>query len=183
VDMRVVVVGGAGYVGGHTAKVLEERGYDVLIYDNLRTGHRWMCRGLPLVVGDICDHENLRSSLKHCDIIIHFAARAYVGESVVDPRGYFETNVVGSLALLNAALDVGVRHVVFSSSCATYGIPDVVPIPDFATQKPINPYGDSKLFVERTLAAYSYAYGMRSVSLRYFNVAGADQNGVIGEVH
>ena len=181
--MKVIVVGGAGYIGGHTAKVLEQRGHDVLIYDNLSTGSRRMCRNLPLAVGDIRDHKRLRQALKDRDVIVHFAARAYVGESVLDPRGYFETNVEGSLSLLNAALEVGIEKVVFSSSCATYGVPSCVPIPDSAVQNPINPYGDSKLFIERALSAYSCAYGMRSVSLRYFNAAGADEEGEIGEVH
>jgi UDP-glucose-4-epimerase GalE len=181
--MRVVVVGGAGYIGGHTAKALQQRGYDVLIYDSLATGHRSMCRNLPIFIGDIRDHKKLREALKDCDVIIHFAARAYVGESVRDPRGYFETNVEGSLSLLNTALELGIEKIVFSSSCATYGVPSCMPIPDSAVQNPINPYGDSKLFIERALFAYSRAYGVRSVILRYFNAAGADEQGEIGEAH
>jgi UDP-glucose-4-epimerase GalE len=125
----------------------------------------------------------LQKALRGCDVVLHFAAHAYVGESVIDPRKYFDNNVEGSLSLLNAAVDSGVKNIIFSSTCATYGIPEEVPIADTTVQNPVNPYGASKLFFEHALKAYDQAYGMRSVALRYFNAAGADESGELGEIH
>ena len=181
--MRVLVLGGAGYVGGHTARVLAGRGYDPEIYDNLSTGYREFAGGFRFTEGDLRDREKLLRVLKNCEAVLHFAASAYVGESVADPRKYFANNVEGSLCVLNAVLDAGARNVIFSSTCATYGIPTEVPIADSTLQNPVNPYGASKLFFEHALKAYDRAYGIRSVSLRYFNAAGADESGTIGEVH
>lgn len=181
--MRIFVAGGAGYIGGHAARALTNRGYDVVLYDNLSTGHAWMAGDLPLVVGDIRDRDKLLEVLPGCDAIMHFAALAYVGESVTEPRQYFDTNVEGALTLLNCSIDLGIDKFVLSSTCATYGAPAVVPISDTTVQNPISPYGDSKLFVERALRAYSRAYNLKSVSLRYFNAAGADETAEIGELH
>jgi UDP-glucose-4-epimerase GalE len=182
--MRVLVVGGAGYVGSHTARALARAGHEAVIYDNLSSGYREFANGFELIVGDIRDHSQLDRALSHgCGAVLHFAAHAYVGESVIDPRKYFDNNVGGSLALLNAIVDSGVKKVIFSSTCATYGIPDHVPITDSTVQNPVNPYGASKLFFEHALKAYDRAYGLRSVILRYFNAAGADECGELGEIH
>lgn len=181
--MAILVVGGAGYIGSHTARLLQRRGHDVIIYDNLSTGHRFLTGGLELIVGDIEDEEKLACAMKRVGAVIHFAAHAYVGESVENPRKYFRNNVNGALMLLNAAIDAGVRLFVFSSSCAVYGVPPKVPIAEDAPCQPINPYGVSKLFFENALEAYERAYGLHSVRLRYFNAAGADESGEIGELH
>src|SRR4051794_13074114 len=181
--MRVLVVGGAGYIGGHAARVLARRGYQPEIYDNLSTGYAAFAKGFRLTEGDLRDREKLMRALDGCEAVLHFAASAYVGESVADPRKYFSNNVEGSLSVLNAVLDSGIRNLIFSSTCATYGIPNDMPISDSTVQNPVNPYGASKLFFEHALRAYDRAYGIRSISLRYFNAAGADESGTIGEVH
>jgi UDP-glucose-4-epimerase GalE len=150
----------------------------------LSTGYRSFANGFELIVGDIRDRGRLQRALNGgCGAVLHFAAHAYVGESVTDPRKYFDNNVEGSLCLLNALLDSGIRKIIFSSTCATYGIPDQVPITDGTVQNPVNPYGASKLFFEHALKAYDRAYELRSVILRYFNAAGADESGELGEVH
>jgi UDP-glucose-4-epimerase GalE len=154
-----------------------------VLYDNLSTGLRRLAQGFELVEGDIADEARLRPVLARVDAVMHFAAHAYVGESVENPRKYFRNNVLGALSLLNAALDAGIRRFVFSSSCAVYGIPEQIPIAEQTPREPVNPYGASKLFFENALEAYSRAYGLRSVSLRYFNAAGADESGEIGEIH
>jgi UDP-glucose 4-epimerase len=181
--MNILVTGGAGYVGSHAVRLLAERGHNVSIYDNLSTGHRQMVEGFRLIEGDLCDVPILRRALDSTDLIMHFAASAYVGESVANPRKYFENNVENGLRLLNAATDAGVQKIVFSSSCAVYGIPSELPITEETQCKPVNPYGESKLFFERALEAYDRAYGIKSVRLRYFNAAGADDSGQIGELH
>jgi UDP-glucose-4-epimerase GalE len=181
--VTILVVGGAGYVGSHAARSLRNSGYRVVLYDNLSTGFRRLAQGFELVEGDIADEAKLRPVLASADAVMHFAAHAYVGESVENPRKYFRNNVLGALSLLNAALDTGIRRFVFSSTCAVYGIPEQIPITEQAPHKPVNPYGASKLFFENALEAYSRAYGLRSVSLRYFNAAGADEGGEIGELH
>lgn len=181
--MTILVVGGAGYIGSHTARCLRSHGYDVLIYDNLSTGAEYLARGFDLIVGDIADQEKLSSVLSRVDGIMHFAAHAYVGESVNNPRKYFDNNVQAGLILLNAAVDAGIKCFVFSSSCAVYGIPRTIPIAEDTPRIPINPYGISKLFFEHALEAYDKAYGMRFASLRYFNAAGADESGTLGEIH
>ena len=181
--MSVLVVGGAGYIGSHTARALRRARYNVIIYDNLSTGFRSLAQGFELVEGDICDQSKLHRVLSRVDAVMHFAAHAYVGESVTNPRKYFRNNVADALTLLNSATDAGVRHFVFSSTCAVYGIPDSVPVTEQAPREPVNPYGASKLFFENALEAYDRAYGLRSARLRYFNAAGADDSGEIGELH
>src|SRR6266446_6220858 len=178
-----MVSGGAGYIGSHAARALRRSGYDVVLYDNLSTGFRSLAQGFALVEGDIADEAKLRPVLARVDAVMHFAAHAYVGESVEDPRKYFRNNVVAALSLLNSAMDAGIRRFVFSSTCAVYGIPEQIPITEQTPREPVNPYGASKLFFENALEAYSRAYGLRSVSLRYFNAAGGNDSGEIGELH
>jgi UDP-arabinose 4-epimerase len=180
---RVLVSGGAGYIGSHTARCLRRAGYEVVIYDDLSSGFRRLAEGFELVQGDIADPAALGPVLGQVDAVMHFAAHAYVGESVERPRKYFRNNVLGALRLLDAALDAGIRRFVFSSSCAVYGVPERIPITERAAREPVNPYGASKLFFENALEAYDRAYGVRSVRLRYFNAAGADESGEIGELH
>ncbi len=183
--MRVLVTGGAGYIGSHTAKALARDGFEPVVLDNLVTGHRSAVRWGPFVRGDVGDRGLVRRVIRdhRVEAVVHFAACAYVGESIQDPRKYFRNNVANTLALLDAMLDAGVDQIVFSSTCATYGVPDELPIGEDHPQRPVNPYGDSKLFVERMLGAYGVAYGLRSVALRYFNAAGADPEGELGENH
>lgn len=178
-----MVVGGAGYIGCHAAHALRRHGYNVLIYDNLSRGHRFLAEGFELIEANIADRSQLTRSLERVAGVMHFAADSQVGESVENPRKYFSNNVEGGLTLLNATLDTGVRRFIFSSTCAVYGIPAKVPITEDTPRQPVNPYGMSKLFFENALESYGRAYGLRSVSLRYFNAAGADESGTIGEVH
>ncbi len=182
---NVLVTGGAGYIGSHTCKALAAAEYVPVVLDNLSAGHAWAVKWGPFVKGDINDVELLRETIKQFDIeaTIHFAAFAYVGESVNEPRKYFQNNVSNTLVLLNTLLDAGVKKFVFSSSCATYGIPDVLPIAEEHPQNPINPYGESKLFGEKILESYDRAYDLRYACLRYFNAAGADPAAEIGEDH
>ncbi len=179
------MTGGAGYIGSHTCKALAQSGYTPVCFDNLSTGNRWAVKWGPFELGDIRDSEQVSSVIKKHDpiAVIHFAASAYVAESVVDPEKYFNNNVYGSLTLLKAMLNCSVNNIVFSSTCATYGLPLSLPIKESHPQIPINPYGASKLFVERILKDFKAAYGLRSTSLRYFNAAGADPDGQIGEWH
>src|SRR5947209_11861911 len=179
----VLVIGGAGYIGSHAARTLRRRGHEVVIYDNLSTGHEFLASGFELVRAEIADASTLSATLRRVDSVMHFAAHAYVGESVTNPRKYFRNNVEGGLSLLNAAVDVGVKNIVFSSTCAVYGEPSQVPIPENTVRQPVNPYGVTKLFFEQALEAYDRAYGLRFASLRYFNAAGADESGEIGELH
>jgi UDP-glucose-4-epimerase GalE len=179
----VLVVGGAGYIGSHAAHTLRRHGHGVIVYDNLSTGQAFLADGFELVVGEIADPAQLSPVLRRVDAVMHFAGHAYVGESVENPRKYFRNNVEAALALLNACVDCGVRRVVFSSTCAVYGIPAKVPIAESAPRQPVNPYGVSKLFFENALEAYDRAYGVKFASLRYFNAAGADDGGKIGELH
>jgi UDP-glucose 4-epimerase len=181
--MAILVTGGAGYIGSHAALALRRSGYEVILYDNLSTGNRQLAQDFELVVGEIADEQKLRPVLERVNAVMHFAAHAYVGESVENPRKYFRNNVQAGLALLNAALDAGIRRFVFSSSCAVYGIPAQIPITEETQRHPVNPYGVSKLFLENALAAYGRAYRLRFASLRYFNAAGADEGGEIGELH
>jgi UDP-glucose-4-epimerase GalE len=181
--MNVLVIGGAGYIGSHAARVLRKHGHEAIIYDNLSTGYEALAEGFELVVGDIADTAKLRPVMNRVDAVMHFAAYAYVGESVRDPRKYFRNNVEAALNLLNTCVDAGVRSFVFSSTCAVYGVPSKVPITEDTIRQPINPYGISKLFLEHALEAYSPAYGLRYASLRYFNASGADESGEIGELH
>ena len=181
----VLVTGGAGYIGSHTAKLLARSGFRAVVLDNLSRGHAESVKWGPLVEGDIADASLVKRVVREFGIraAMHFAALAYVDESVRNPRDYFRNNVKGSLNLFDALVDSGVRHIVFSSTCATYGIPESVPISESNAQRPVNPYGESKLFVERVLEWYGKAYGLSWTALRYFNAAGADEDGEIGEDH
>ena len=182
---NILVTGGAGYVGSHACKALAASGLNPVAYDNLVTGHDWAVRWGPLERGDLLDAARLDEVfiLYRFSAVLHFAALAYVGESVDHPSRYYANNVTGTLNLLNAMREHGVKQLVFSSTCSTYGIPETVPISEAHPQKPINPYGSSKLMVERILADFGTAYGLQSLSLRYFNAAGADPEGHIGEEH
>lgn len=180
----ILVTGGAGYIGSVTVELLQERGEQVVVLDNLSRGHREAVpRDVPFYEGDIGDRELVaRIAREHrIEACIHFAALAYVGESVAEPARYFENNVEQGIALLGTLLDADVRHVVFSSTCATYGEPQHIPISEEHPQQPENPYGWSKLFLERILASYDLAYGLRFIALRYFNAAGATEK--LGEDH
>lgn len=184
----VLVTGGAGYIGSHTVAVLEEHGYQALILDNLIYGHRDIVDlnlKAKLIMGDINDRLLLDEIFRDFPIVavIHFAAYAYVGESVTMPAKYYRNNVVGTLTLLEAMIAASLDKIVFSSTCATYGVPEVIPIVENHAQCPINPYGASKLMIERILADFDQAYGMKSVIFRYFNAAGAHPDGYLGEDH
>jgi UDP-glucose-4-epimerase GalE len=181
--VKVLVIGGAGYIGSHAARALRRAGHQVIIFDNLSAGYESLARGFELVKGDVLDRAALAQVLPGVDAIMHFAAFAYVGESVTNPQKYFHNNVEGGLSLLNAALEAGVKKIIFSSTCAVYGEPAKIPIAEDTPRQPVNPYGVSKLFVELALEAYDRAYGFRYSSLRYFNAAGADESGEIGELH
>jgi UDP-arabinose 4-epimerase len=182
---NVLVTGGAGYIGSHTAKALANGGFIPITYDSLVRGHRWAVKWGPFVEGDIGDKAKLLQTIRQYEIgaVIHFAAFAYVGESVTRPELYFENNVTKSLALLGAVAEARVRHVVFSSSCATYGIPERSPITEETPQLPVNPYGETKLIIERALHWYGNAHDISWAALRYFNAAGADFECEVGEAH
>lgn len=183
--MTILVTGGAGYIGSHTAKALHRAGYQVVVLDNFANGHHWAVRWGPLAEADLADCARVTELLRQYSIqaVLHFAAHAYVGESVRDPAKYYRNNVVHSLNLLEAMREAGVGAIVFSSTCATYGEPQRLPLTEDHPQKPVNPYGDTKLAVERMLDAFGGAYGLRWMALRYFNAAGADPDGEIGEAH
>ena len=183
--MRVLVTGGAGYIGSHAARLLARNGHDVWIYDNLVYGHKKAVLPGRLIEGDIADRAKVTSVLqeKKIEAVMHFAAFAYVGESVKKPEKYYRNNIIGSLELLEAMQTTGVRKMVFSSTTATYGVPKEIPIRESESQDPINPYGFSKLVVERALADYAHAHDWGYAALRYFNAAGASEDGVIGEDH
>lgn len=183
--MRVLVTGGAGYIGSHTARKLAAAGHEVVVYDNLSAGHRGAVEKLPLVEGDLLDGEKLTATLKgyHIDSVIHFAAFALVGESVTNPAKYYRNNITGTLSLLDSMRAADVKRIVFSSTCATYGIPASSPIDESFPQSPVNPYGFTKLAIEQALQDYAHAYDMAFAALRYFNAAGASPEGDIGEDH
>jgi UDP-glucose-4-epimerase GalE len=182
---RVLVTGGAGYIGSHAAKALAQAGYHVVVYDSLIAGHREAVRYGELVVGDIADLEAVRRALRDHQIgaVMHFAAFLDVGESVREPVKYYRNNVGGALTVLEAMALEGAQSFVFSSTCATYGDPIETPIVETHPQRPINSYGDSKLAVERALPHFERAYGIHATALRYFNASGADPDGEIGEDH
>lgn len=181
----VLVTGGAGYIGSHTVKALRAAGRDVVVLDNLAAGHRAAVAGVAFVEAGIGDPRAVRDALRRHAVtaVMHFAASASVGESVADPHAYYVNNVVDTLALLGALRDESVRHLVFSSSAAVYGAPDETPIREDHATRPVNAYGETKLAVERALPHYERAYGLVAVRLRYFNAAGADPDGTIGEDH
>jgi len=184
---NVVVTGGAGYIGSHAVKALRAAGADVVIYDNLTAGHRAAAEaaGAPLEVGDIHDVERLTAVLRaaRADAVMHFAAWLSVGDSVRDPIGYYRNNVTGALAVLQAMVQAGARHFIFSSTAATFGNPVETPITEQHPQQPINSYGETKLAVERALPHFERAHGLTWTALRYFNAAGADPDGALGEDH
>lgn len=182
---KVVVTGGAGYIGSHTSKLLRSAGIEPVAYDNLVTGNLSSVRWGPFAHGDILDTPQLTRTLMayQPEAVIHFAAAAYVGESVEDPAKYYRNNVAGTLSLLDACRLAGVDKVIFSSSCAVYGIPNTLPIKESTHKDPINPYGRTKLIAEHMLEDFVAAYGVRYVALRYFNASGADPDGEIGEWH
>ncbi len=184
----ILVTGGAGYIGSHTVLALLQAGYGVIILDNLVYGHRDLVENVlqvELIEGDTGDRSLLDNlfSTRNIAAVMHFSAYAYVGESVTDPAKYYRNNVVGTLTLLEAMLAASIKKFVFSSTCATYGVPEVVPIPEDHPQNPINPYGYTKLMVERILSDFHTAYDFKSVRFRYFNAAGADPQGRLGEDH
>lgn len=183
--MNVLLTGGAGYVGSHAARLLKEAGHEVWAYDNLSYGHRAAVPEGRLIEGDLLNGAHLASAFRDhkIDAVMHFAAFCYVGESVNEPAEYYQNNVVGTLSLLDAMRAAGVKRIVFSSTCATYGIPEAVPITEAEKQAPINPYGFTKLAIEWALRDYSTAYGFGYAALRYFNASGAAADGSIGEDH
>jgi len=183
--VRVLVTGGAGYIGSHTAKALAASGFEPIVLDDFSTGHRWAAKWGKLIEGGLDNADFISQIIKEHRIsaVIHFAASLLVGESMVQPQKYFWNNVVNTLRLLDAMLETGVKHIVFSSSAAVFGIPEKVPIPEDHPLRPINPYGETKVMTERAMHWYGSAYGLRSVALRYFNAAGADPQGEIGEYH
>jgi UDP-arabinose 4-epimerase len=183
--MKVLVTGGAGYIGSHGCKALAAAGHEVVVYDNLITGHAHAVKWGPLETGDIRDRQRLEGAIARHDpdLVMHFAALAYVADAMREPAEYYDVNVTGTLTLLEAMRRRGKDRIVFSSSCTTYGVPRVLPIREDAPQAPLNPYGFTKLAGERMLADFERAYGLRWASLRYFNAAGADPEGEIGEEH
>lgn len=183
--MNILVTGGAGYVGSHATRWLALAGHDVWVYDNLSLGHRAAVPTGRLIVGELADEVRLQAAMKEhrIEAVMHFAAFALVGESVTDPAKYYRNNVAATLSLLEAMRAAGVWKLVFSSTTATYGAPKTIPITEDEPQLPINPYGFSKLVVERALADYAHAYGLGYAALRYFNAAGASPDGDLGEDH
>jgi UDP-glucose 4-epimerase len=182
----ILVTGGAGYIGSHAVKVLRAQGADVVVYDDLSAGHREATAHATAVVeGGIHDTARLRRAIRdhHADAVMHFAAWLSVGESVRDPAGYYRNNVVGALSVLDAMVAENVRHFVFSSTAAVFGNPVETPITEAHPKRPINAYGETKLAIEHALPHYDQAYGLRSICLRYFNAAGADPDGELGEDH
>jgi UDP-glucose 4-epimerase len=182
----ILIVGGAGYIGSHMNKLLNKRGYRTVVFDNLVYGSREFVKWGEFILGDLADKDQIRLCFRKypIDVVMHFSAFAYVGQSVTDPARYYLNNVANTLNLLEAMREEeDVRHFIFSSSCATYGIPEGIPITEDHPQKPVNPYGRSKLMIEEILKDYDRAYGIKHVSLRYFNAAGADPECDIGERH
>jgi len=184
-SMKVLVTGGAGYIGSHVCKALTKKGHDVVVLDNLEYGHSDLARWGTLVQGDLLDRAVLNSVFRKYspEAIMHFAAYALVGESVTDPAKYYRNNVLGSYNLAEAARAHGLEKIIFSSTCAVYGVPEGIPITEDMALDPINPYGNTKLIIEKLLDDYGAAYGLRSVRLRYFNAAGADPEAETGEDH
>ena len=182
---RVLICGGAGYVGSHTVRRLIEAGHEVVVLDNLTTGHRAAVADAQLVVADLVDDAAVASVLREYrpDVVMHFAACCYVGESVRQPLAYYRNNVGATTTLLTGMVEAGVERFVFSSSCAVYGTPDILPMSELLPKSPLSPYGRTKWMVEQILADTAVAHGLGSISLRYFNAAGAAADGRIGEDH
>jgi UDP-glucose 4-epimerase len=181
----ILIAGGAGYIGSHANKLFNQRGYDTVVFDNLVYGHRSFVRWGDFVLGDLSDRDQLRLCFSKYPIeaVMHFCAFAYVGESVTNPAKYYRNNVINTLNLLDTMREFDVSYIVFSSTCSTYGIPQCIPFTEDHPQSPINPYGWSKFMIEQILKDYDSAYGIKHVSLRYFNAAGADPDAEVGELH
>ncbi len=184
-ERYILLTGGAGYIGSHINQLLNHMGYRTLVYDNLVNGHRDFARWGHFIEGDLFDTEKLKRLFHDypVGVVMHLAAFAYVHESVLNPRKYYTNNVAGTLNLLGAMVDAQIPYLIFSSTCATYGVLEKVPVDEGHPQNPINPYGDSKLMVERIIREYKRVYGLKAAVLRYFNAAGADPQGAIGERH
>ncbi len=183
--MKVLVAGGAGYIGSHTVKELLKEGYEVVVFDNFSTGKKELLVGGELVEGDLMDKDSIKETIRSKGIgaVLHFASLIQVGESYTNPLKYYTHNLTSSLNLLDAVLEAKVNAFIFSSSAAVYGIPLHIPIPENHPLNPVNPYGQTKVFVEKILEDYERAYGLKFISLRYFNAAGADPDGLLGEMH
>lgn len=183
--MSILVTGGAGYIGSHTVKALQNQKRDVVVYDNLVKGHRQAVAGVPLIVGDICEEDKIVWTIEKYDVdsVIHFAAYSLVGESMIEPEKYYENNVCGTMKLLNTLIKKNIRKIVFSSTAAVYGEPKEIPITEESPKEPTNVYGRTKLIIENMLSDYDRAYGLRFAALRYFNACGADESGLLGEDH
>ncbi|MEJ5283554.1 MAG: UDP-glucose 4-epimerase GalE [Brevinematales bacterium] len=183
--MAILVAGGAGYIGSHTVKMLYKKGYDVIVYDNLSKGYREFAKWGKFIEGDISDDKKLKEVFKNhkIDAVMHFCAFIEVGESVVEPEKYYKNNLVNTITLINTMKDAGIKNFIFSSTAAIFGEPKHIPIKEDDPKNPINPYGKTKLFVEEILEDYEKAYGFNSICFRYFNAAGADPDGEIGEAH
>jgi len=183
--MKIFVAGGAGYIGSHTVQELIREGFEVLIFDNFSTGSKELVVDGELVEGDLRDKDSLKQVFFSGDIgaVLHFASLIQVGESFLDPKKYYTHNLLSSLNLLEAAIEAKVKYFIFSSSAAVYGLPKKIPLTESHPLNPINPYGQTKLFVEKILQDYERAYSMKFISLRYFNAAGADPEGRLGEMH
>ncbi len=183
--MKILVAGGAGYIGSHTVKELIKEGFEVVVFDNFSTGKKELLVGGELFVGDLIDKESIKKVFrsKNIEAVLHFASLIQVGESYKDPRKYYTHNLITSLNLLDVMLETGVKNFVFSSSAAVYGVPLQIPIPESHPLNPFNPYGQTKFFTEKILQDYEKAYGLKFISLRYFNAAGADLESCLGELH
>lgn len=183
--MKILVAGGAGYIGSHTVKGLLQAGYEVVTFDNFSTGKRELITGGDIIVGDLMDKTAITQVFSENDIgaVLHFASLIQVGESYINPQKYYSHNLISSINLLEAMLAAGVKNFIFSSSAAVYGQPDEIPIPESHPVRPINPYGHTKYFVETILQDFHQAYDFNFISLRYFNAAGADPDGQTGEMH
>lgn len=183
--MKIIVAGGAGYIGSHTVKELIREGFQVIIFDNFSTGKKELVISGEVVEGDLMDKESIRKAFqsKNIGAVLHFASLIQVGESYINPQKYYTQNLISSLNLLEIMLEAGVKNFIFSSSAAVYGVPQELPIPESHPLNPINPYGQTKLFFEKILQDYERAYGLKFISLRYFNAAGADPEGQLGELH
>jgi UDP-glucose 4-epimerase len=183
--MKILVAGGAGYIGSHTTKELIKEGFEVVVFDNFSTGKKELLVGGELFEGDLMHKESIKNALrsKNIEAVLHFASLIQVGESYADPRKYYTHNLITSLNLLDVMLEAGVKYFVFSSSAAVYGEPLQNPIPESHPLNPFNPYGQTKFFVEKVIQDYERAYGLKFISLRYFNAAGADPEGHLGELH
>src|SRR6516164_6408369 len=181
----VLVTGGAGYIGSHACKVLAAAGYQPIAFDNLSLGHRWAVRWGPLIEADLLDGAAIAAAFREHQVtaVIHFAASAYVGDSMRDPAAYYQNNVLTTLKLLDAMLASGVKNLIFSSSCSVYGNPTRIPIDETHLTAPVSPYAQTKLDCENALRWFGLAYGLQWIALRYFNAAGADPEGQIGEDH